>query len=130
MRQLIIDIEKLKHNIRYLVEFCHNNNVEMTGIMKGPGFNRRIIGEFLANGVDTLGFSRLPLKDHGIDPPPKDAVYISLASMQDIQGIVRLFDISYHSQLSVIKMLNEHLLALNGKLMELMTEKANQLKDT
>jgi len=113
MGLLIVDIEKLKHNIRYLVEFCRQRDIEMAGILKGPGFNQRIIQELLSNGVDTLGFGRLPLNRDSIDFSAKKTVFISLPSIQDIDQIVQVFDVSFHSQFSVIKHLNDHLIDQN-----------------
>lgn len=113
MGQLIVDMEKLKHNIRYLIEFCRKRDIEMAGILKGPGFNQHIIQEFLSNGVDTIGFGRLPLDGGSIDFSGKNTVFISLPSMQDIERIVQVFDVSYHSQLFAIKHLNDHLIDQN-----------------
>ncbi len=109
MRQLVVHLDKLRQNIRYLVDFCRERNIEMTGILKGPGFNTGILDTFIESGVRSLGFSRLPLEGCPVDPSGKELAFICLPSMDDIHRIPELFDTSYHSQPAVVKRLNDHL---------------------
>ncbi len=105
MAELIIDLRKLAHNIRYVCKLCEQSNLELLGVVKACHTFSPVIRAFQENGIRTLGISRisvlrdlLPCLDH----PP---VLISLPSPSDAKIVTRYFHASFNSELAVIQAL-------------------------
>lgn len=113
MAQLIVDIEKLRHNIQVLVKYCTKFGLEITGILKGPGLNPVIIHELISNGVENVGFSNLPINNNYDKVFQKKPIFISLPSMHEIRGLIDYFGTSFNSEISVIKKINYELIKQN-----------------
>lgn len=114
MAELIVNIKKLNHNIRFLVQYCNTLGLKITGILKGPGLDAVIIHEMLSNGIDNVGFSNLPKENNYSEIFQKKPVYVSLPSIYEIRNIIRYFDTSFHSEISVIKKMNEEAVLQNS----------------
>jgi predicted amino acid racemase len=102
MSELVIDLAKLGHNIRYLSEFCSDRRLDLLGIVKGCFSNVPIIQAFQENGIDRLGISKVAIvRDVAryLKSPP---VKISLSTCQQAEAVVHHFDTSYHSEIAPI----------------------------
>ncbi len=113
MAQLTVDIKKLAHNIRFLVRSCKDAGLDITGILKGPGPDSAIIRTMRENGIETFGFSSIPRTGPHDEILPQKPVFISLPSIHEIPRMVRYFDASLNSEISVIQRINEVLIAEN-----------------
>ncbi len=108
MAQLIVDIEKLRHNIQFLVQFCRGKGLDITGVMKGPGPDPVIIGEMLSSGIDNVGFSSIPVPGrYDGRMLTRQPVYITLPSLHEADRVVKYFGTSFNSDLTVIRKLND-----------------------
>ncbi|RKL64020.1 hypothetical protein DXT63_03105 [Thermoanaerobacteraceae bacterium SP2] len=54
-----IDINKIRHNARYLMDYCGNNGIEVMGVTKGVCALHPVVKAMLDGGVKKLGDSRL-----------------------------------------------------------------------
>ena len=113
MGQLIVNLDSLLHNITYLSEYCRLRNINLTGVLKGPGYDPVIIKAFEENTITSLGFSHSPLPHENAIRFKKKPVCVSLPSLHQVEQVIRFFDTSFNSELTVIKRINETLLSEN-----------------
>nr|WP_319493759.1 alanine racemase [uncultured Desulfobacter sp.] len=113
MSQLILNLDKLRHNIRFLSRHCREHHLGITGIIKDPRADKKMISQMMDLGFENIGISRVP--DDTIANPvfPKRPIYISLPSIHELHGIVKYFSTSFNSEISVIEQLNQVAIAMN-----------------
>nr|WP_319395342.1 alanine racemase [uncultured Desulfobacter sp.] len=113
MSQLILNLDKLRHNIRFLSRHCREHHLGITGIIKDPSADTKMIRPMMDLGFENIGISRVP------DGPianllfPKRPIYISLPSIHELPAIVQNFSTSFNSELAVIEQLNQTAIAMN-----------------
>ncbi|MDI3481655.1 MAG: ornithine racemase [Tepidanaerobacteraceae bacterium] len=101
-----IDINKIRHNARYVVDYCGKNGIEVMGITKGICALLPVVMAMLDAGVKKLGDSRLhnieALRKAGFEVP----IYlIRIPMLSEVRDAVHLADGSLNSEVGVIKAL-------------------------
>jgi len=107
-----INIAKIRHNARYVVDNCEKNGIEVMGITKGVCALYPVVKAMLEGGVKKLGDSRLQniavLREEGIGVP----IYlIRIPMLSEIKDTVRLADGSLNSEVRAMKALSREALA-------------------
>lgn len=104
--KLIIDLNKLNHNIKYLIKLTSGANVHLTAITKMHLANRRIVA--LLNSFDEIkhfGDSRIQnLKKY--PPTTKKKILIRIPMKCEVLDVVRHSDISFNSEMATILLLD------------------------
>ncbi|WP_422444444.1 alanine/ornithine racemase family PLP-dependent enzyme [Thermoanaerobacterium sp. DL9XJH110] len=108
-----IDIAKIRHNARYVVDYCGKNGIEVMAVTKGVCAFLPVVKAMLEGGVRKLGDSRLQnieeLREAGLEIP----IYlIRIPMLSEIKDAVRLADGSLNSEVDVIKALSQEARAI------------------
>ena len=107
MPDLIVDLEKLKHNIQYLKSFCDRKRVELVGVVKSCESSLPVIQLFQRSGVASLGISNLltarELHPHFNERP----LLVAIPSAREAGAVVSYCQSSLNSELETIKALAE-----------------------
>ncbi len=104
--KLVIDKQKLTHNVKILVERCHAQGLTAMGVTKVFCADPVLTDCYIAGGVDYLADSRiLNLKRLADYETPK--VLLRLPSLSEVADVVRYSDISLNSELVTIRALGD-----------------------
>lgn len=105
--KLVIDLNKLRHNIDKLNVKCNDSGVEIAGVIKGCTGLAECVDQFARAGCRFIASSRLeqlePLKQRGIQTP---LMLIRTPMLSETAEVVRVTDISLNSEKAVLKDLN------------------------
>ena len=104
--RLICDMSLLAGNVRAVADRCHNAGVTLAGVVKGANGPLPINRLFAENGCDQLASSRLSQLRRcvGLGKP---TMLIRVPMMSELEEIAQICDYSLHSDLSVLKALNQ-----------------------
>lgn len=104
--RLEIDINKLRENARILCKKCHDNNIDVAFVTKSFSAIPAVVEEIVKEEIDYIADSRIQnLKNlQHIDLPK---ILIRIPMLSEIKKVVKYADISFNSELSVIKKLNK-----------------------
>lgn len=113
MSQLILNLDKLRHNIRFLSRHCREHHLNITGIIKDPYADTKMIVQMMELGFENIGISRVP--DGPTPKPifPKRPIYIALPSIHELPAVVQSSSMSFNSESTVIEQLNRTADAMN-----------------
>ncbi|MDD4200909.1 MAG: alanine racemase [Eubacteriales bacterium] len=107
--KLIVDLNKLRHNIQVVKRMCANEGVEIAGIIKGCTGLFPCVEQFEKIGVRYIGSSRLEhlaeLKSKSIQTP---LMMVRIPMISEAEDVVRYCDYSLNSEISTLKILNKH----------------------
>jgi len=107
MSQLILNLDRLRHNIRFLSRHCREHHLGITGIIKDPCADQKMISQMMDLGFENIGISKVS-KDPKTKPVfPKRPIYIALPSIHELPAIVQCFSTSFNSEMTVIEQLNQ-----------------------
>ncbi len=103
-----IDINKIRKNTRYLVDYCGNKGIEVMGITKGVCALTEVVNAMVEGGIKKLGDSRLQniavLRESGF----MGLIYlIRIPMLSEIRDLVNLADGSFNSEVDAVKMLSQ-----------------------
>jgi predicted amino acid racemase len=102
--RLSIDLDKIEHNSRTLVELCSEHGIAVTGVTKATCGNPEVAKAMLRGGVCSIADSRLEnihrLKAAAIDTP---YMLLRLPPLSATETVVASVDISLNSELSVLE---------------------------
>lgn len=105
--QLVVDLKKLRNNVREIKTRCLEQGVEIAGVIKGCSGLPEVAKVFDDEGVSFLASSRLeelePLKGKVKAP----LMLIRIPMLSEVREVIRLTDISLNSEIEVLKALNE-----------------------
>lgn len=113
MSQLILNMDRLRHNIRFLSRYCREHHLGITGIIKDPCADQKMISQMLDLGFENIGISRVPHAPRAKPVFPRRPIYIALPSIHELPAIVQCFGTSFNSELAVIQQLNQTAIAMN-----------------
>lgn len=122
-----IDLGKIRHNARLIVEKCQQRGIKVVGVTKCCLGSPEIAQAMLAGGAEVIGDSRLPnllrLRKAGIK---EQLMMLRQPMMEEISAVVSSANISLVSELAVIALL-ARAAALAGKVHQviLMVEVGN-----
>ncbi len=109
--RLVIDTNKLTHNVEQLVARCHAQGLTAMGVTKVFCADPTLTQCYIDGGVDYLADSRILNLKRLVDfKLPK--VLLRLPSLSEVEAVVQYSDISLNSELATIKALG----AAAGKL--------------
>ncbi|MGO1042696.1 ornithine racemase Orr [Clostridioides difficile] len=104
--RLEIDIEKLKHNTKIILQSCHERNIKVSFVTKSFCAQKEIVESVCNEGIDHIADSRVQnLKKLQNINLPKMLIRIPMIS--ELEEVINYCDISFNSELETIKKLNE-----------------------
>lgn len=103
-----IDLDKIEHNARAIVELCRVHGLAVVGVTKCTCGHPEIALAMRRGGVAAIGESQLEniqrLKSAGVDAP---YMLLRLPSPSQADQVVEIVDVSLNSELSVLAALSE-----------------------
>ncbi len=109
--RIIIDKEKFRHNLRYLLDVCHEKGLSMMGVSKVFCADHELINIMIDEKVDYIADSRIENLLGIASVIPK--VLLRLPSIGDAKYIVMHSDISLNSEISTMRVLDKFAHELN-----------------
>lgn len=107
--RLEIDLQKIRHNTKEIVNLCHEKGIDVIGVTKGVSGSPEIAKAMLSAGACGLADARIrnvhKLRKAGITAP---IMMLRLPRISSIDDVIRLTDISMNSEFSMIKSLTAH----------------------
>jgi predicted amino acid racemase len=106
--RITIDIDKIEHNARAIVNLCQQHGIAVTGVTKGVCGHPEVAKAMLRGGVSSIGESRMEnihrLKAAGVHPL---YMLLRLPPLSEVEDVVASVDISLNSEFSVLAGLSE-----------------------
>ena len=105
--KLVINLEKLNHNIRFLINKMKKHQLSMTAITKLYGADAQVISVLESYPeIDYFGDSRIGnlMK---LQASSKKKILIRLPMHSEIHHVIKYVDISFNSEIATIRLLNE-----------------------
>jgi len=109
--RIIISKEKFRHNLKYLLNTCHEKGLSMMAVSKVFCADSELMKIMIEENVDYIADSRIENLIGIASTIPK--VLLRLPSIGDAEKIVKHADISLNSEIATIKMLNKYANELN-----------------
>ncbi len=107
-----IDLNKIKHNTKIVIDICNKNNIKVVGVTKGFCGKRRIIQAMIDGGIKIIGDSRIEnLKNNRGIRLPKMLLCLPMKSR--VKEVVKYSDISLNSELDTIKEISKTAINMN-----------------
>ncbi len=104
---LTIDLDKIEHNARTVVEMCKEHGIEVAGVTKGVCGHPEVAGAMLRGGVRAIADSRLRnirrLRAAGI---MTSYILLRVPPLSGAAEVVEAVDISLNSELAVLEALS------------------------
>lgn len=101
-----VDLNKLEHNVKYIVNKCNSKGIKVAGVTKVFCGDPKIAKAYVDGGVSFLADSRIEnlkkLKDFDI---PK--ILLRLPMQSEAEDIVEYADVSLNSEMDTIKILSK-----------------------
>ena len=105
--ELVVDLNKLKNNIRQIKNKCDLCNVEIAGVIKGCSGFPEVAKTFDNEGVSFIASSRLDQLEKVKDEVKAPLMLIRIPMISEVSEVIRLTDISLNSELEVLRALNK-----------------------
>jgi predicted amino acid racemase len=107
--RLEIELDKIAHNVRELTALYGSKGICIAGVTKGICGSPKIARVLLRNGIRSLHDSRLAnirrMRDAGLKA---QFVLIRSPMLSEIEQVVEFVDVSFNTEISVIRLLAEH----------------------
>ncbi|HEX7048050.1 MAG TPA: alanine/ornithine racemase family PLP-dependent enzyme [Gammaproteobacteria bacterium] len=105
--RLEIDLDKIRHNARTLVERLAARNISVTGVTKATLGSPSIANALISAGVGGLGDSRIEnieaMRDENVSG---SMTLIRSPMLSDVARVARYADVSFNTEITVIKALS------------------------
>jgi predicted amino acid racemase len=106
--QITIDLDKVEHNARTIVQLCRAHGLAVVGVTKCTCGNPEIAQAMHRGGVIAIGESQLEnihrLKSAGVDAP---CMLLRLPSPSEADEVVASVDVSLNSEITALAALSE-----------------------
>ena len=104
---LTIDLDKIEHNTRAIVELCQRHGVEVCGVTKGVCGHPEVARAMVRGGIQAIGDSRLE-NIHRLKAAGIDTYYLLLRvpPMSAAEEVVASVGLSLNSELVVVEALS------------------------
>jgi predicted amino acid racemase len=103
-----IDLDKIEHNARTIVDLCTAHGIEVTGVTKGVCGHPEVARAMLRGGVSSIGESRLRniarLRAAGIET---NLMMLRIPALSQVAEVVGAAGVSLNSELAVLAGLSE-----------------------
>ncbi|MFW5856051.1 MAG: alanine/ornithine racemase family PLP-dependent enzyme [Bacillota bacterium] len=110
-----IDLTGITANARKMKNKCDQENIKLTGVVKGSAGDVRVARAFISGGIDSIADSRLRnikiLREAGFEK--EEMVLLRLPQLSKVGEVVKYADVSLVSELKTIKALSEAAVAQN-----------------
>lgn len=107
MAQLIVDTNKLLHNIKFILKCSDRFQLELVAVLKGVNAFPGILNAFMNAGVNQIGVSKIETAKKMAEHFAKKPICMSLPAPSSATGIIRYFCASLNSELHTISALGE-----------------------
>ena len=105
--RLEIDLDKIHHNAKTLVELLARRGISITGVTKATLGSPEIAGAFIRAGVRGLGDSRIEnIEALRLARLPASLTLIRSPMLSQVDRVVAQADVSFNTELGVIKQLS------------------------
>ncbi|KFN88997.1 alanine/ornithine racemase family PLP-dependent enzyme [Tetragenococcus muriaticus] len=112
--KLVVDLEKLKHNVETIIKICEEKNIKVAGVIKGFNGSLPMVNTYRAGGIEAIGSSRIEqLKKVREMWPNAETLMLRIPMLSELDKIVKYTDISLQSELITLKELNKLCLKTN-----------------
>jgi len=105
---LIVDLAKIEHNARIVVELCRSHAIEVAGVTKATCGDPDVAKAMLCGGVTGIGESHIEnvrrLKHAGIAAP---IIMLTVPALSEVNAVIDAVDISLNSEISVLEALSQ-----------------------
>lgn len=102
-----IDLDRIEHNARTIVDLCRAHGIAVTGVTKGAGGHPEIAKAMLRGGVSSIGDSQLSniqrLRAAGVRC---STMLLRLPALSEVDDVVDAVDVSLSSELSTLAALS------------------------
>jgi predicted amino acid racemase len=109
--RVIINKEKFRHNLRHMLDICHEKGLSMMAVSKVFCADHELVEIMIEENVDFIADSRIENLIGIASVIPK--VLLRLPSIGDAKRIVMHSDISLNSEIATIKALDKYAQELN-----------------
>lgn len=105
--ELLIDLDKLKHNINDLKKMCDEQGITLAGVIKGfTGYPEAAL-KYDEIGVPIIASARLEQLKPLVGKVKAKLMTIRIPMLTEVSDVVSITDISLNSEIEVLKALNE-----------------------
>ena len=105
---LSIDLARIEHNARAIVELCAGHGIEVVGVTKATCGSPEVARAMLRGGCTAIGDSRIAnlrrLEEAGVERP---TMLLRVPPLSRIEEVASIADVSLHSELTVLAALSE-----------------------
>lgn len=109
-----LDLDKIHHNAKTLVKLFHSQNINVMGITKVVLGNPEIAKTLISAGIKSIGDSRIEniqkMKEADVDA---EFLLIRTPFKSKLDQVIKYADISFNTELSIIRELSDKALNLN-----------------
>jgi ornithine racemase len=109
-----INIKGIEENAKLMKNRLANNNIKLTGVIKGAAGDLKVAEAFIRGGIESIGDSRLKniinLRNTGFD---KEIILLRLPDPEEAEEVVKYADLSLVSEIKTIKALSRAAMKLN-----------------
>ncbi len=106
--RLIANLESIKYNTKQISKMCHENGIELVGVVKVARGEPLLARVFLENGVDIIGDSRIQnikrMRKSGIEGP---FMLLRIPMMSELEDVIENVDIVLISELETAKKIGD-----------------------
>ncbi len=104
--RLLIDLNKIKNNVKVMRQLTERGNVELGIVTKSFTADRRIVEAIVAQGVDFLADARIDnIASYADLGTP--TLLLRIPQPCELEKVIRYADISLNSEISTIRRMNE-----------------------
>jgi len=111
--RIVIDKEKYRHNLKYLLDICHKHGMTVMGVSKVFCANRELVDILIQEHVDYIADSRIENLMTFTSLMPK--VLLRLPMISEAELVVKHANISLNSEIDTIKALDKSAKELKKK---------------
>jgi len=105
MSDFFVDLEKLKHNINYIIDFCAEKRLDLIAVVKGCVAYLPIIETFQKCGIKTFGISKTSIVSKKLPYMDHRPMMIAIPSVREADIVARCFKTSLNSEIATIQAL-------------------------
>jgi len=105
---LLINLNKIEKNARYITSLCKKIGIEVVGVTKGCCGMPEVANAMLKGGVKFIGDSRIDnLKKIKSSGYKKELMLLRIPMESELEDVVEIADISLNSEISIIKKISD-----------------------
>ena len=105
---LVIDVEKLKHNVKIVTDDCNKYGIQVAGVIKGFNGIPKAAKAFIDAGCEQLATSRMDqiieLKEKGVDA---EFLLVRIPMVTEAEEVAYYADLSLQSEIRVVEAIDK-----------------------